>query len=246
MINKTIIALLMITLVFTPLMSTTEYHTILQPTSNGETTISWSIEESPDVPVEWGWSGEGAWMTEEESSMTFRITNITDVVEGTLHIGNLTITTNDTTIARELVIGVWGLTPFFPGLVVPIGDENMQILNETARASAERVSGNYMNGTMIVSEQAIEVDDTSYECITFDYEQDSSGYAQPQITHLAYDCETGVLVWANTSYSFGTPYNLCLSLEMIAPPSPSSILALVGIAVIAVVAIIIIIKVREG
>jgi len=245
MINKTIIALLVTSLVFSPLMASTEYHTSLQPAPDGKTTISWSIEESPDVPFEWGWTGEGAWIAEEGSSMTFRIDNISNSIEGTLHIGNFSVDTNDTTIARELVIGVWGLTPFFPGLVVPIGDANMQNLNETARESAERVSGNFMNGTMSLSKKSIEVHDSDYECITFDYQQDSTGYGEPQITHLAYDLETGVLVWANTSYSFGTPYTLCLSLEMITPPSPNSVFVLMGIAVVAVISLIVIIKVRK-
>lgn len=242
MINKILIPLLVTSLVLSPLMAATDYHTSLQPTPDGKTTISWSIDDSPEVPFEWGWTGEGAWLVEEGSSMTFRIANITDAVGGTLAIGNLTVNTNDTAIARELVIGIWGLTPFFPGLVVPIGEGNMDDLNETARASAERVSGNYMNGTMNVSEETVEVHDTIYDCITFDYEQDPPGN---QITRLAYDLETGVLVWANTSYSFGTSYILCLSLEMITLPVPSSISAVVGIAAVVLIAIIVIIKVRK-
>lgn len=245
MINKTIIALVITSLVFSPIMASTEYHRSLEPTPDGKTTISWNIEESPDVPFEWGWTGEGAWIAEEGSSMTFSIDNISDVIEGTLHIGNLSVDTNDTTIARELVIGVWGVTPFFPGLVVPIGDANMENLNETARESAERVSGNYMNGTMNLSKKTIESHGLEYDCITFDYQQDPTEYGEPQITHLAYDLETGVLVWANTSYSFSTPYTLCLSLEMITSPSPNSVLALIGIAVVSVISLIVIIKVRK-
>ena len=73
----------------------------------GNTTVTWNVIDSPNVPVEWGWTGEGSWFIEEAGTISFTITDIHSDVEGTLQIGNFTIEANNTDIARELVIGVW-------------------------------------------------------------------------------------------------------------------------------------------
>jgi hypothetical protein len=154
-------------------------------------------------------------------------------------------------IARELVYGVWGLTPFFSGLVVKIGEENIAELNETAYASAARVSGNYLNGTMESSYGTVTVNGRSYDCIIFEYEQDSSGYGEPQITYLAYDTETGVLVKGNSSFDFGDPwlpYSLIVELESISTSGIYWTLIVTGtstlIAVVLVIVIVVIMKKR--
>jgi hypothetical protein len=76
---------------------------------------------------------------------------------------------------------------------------------------------------------------TSYDCIIFEYEQDPVSFGEPQLTMLAYDLVTGVMVKANTSYSFGTPYSLVLELEGIYTPSVGPTPLLVGVAIALVV-----------
>jgi hypothetical protein len=119
-------------------------------------------------------------------------------------------------------------------------------LNQTAYASAERSAGNHLNGTMESSFGQVITHDTSYDCIIFEYEQDPVGFGEPQLTMLAYDLATGVMVKANTSYSFGTPYTLILVLEGISVPSVDPTLLWVGVA-IALVAVfaVAIIKIRR-
>lgn len=223
----------------------TDYNDIMFPSFGGNTAISWRVIESPNVPFDWGWTGEGAWITTPDSSMTFSITSIHDAdVEGMLQIGNFTIAANDTDIARELVFGVWGLTPFFPGLVVPVGQTNMDELNSTAYASAMRVQGNYLNGTMQSIYETVTIGTISYECIVFNYEQDSSGFGEPQRTSLAYDTTTGILVRGNTSYSFGEPYSLVVEYDSVIQFGPIFI-ALAGSSIILVLGIVIVLLKRK-
>jgi hypothetical protein len=121
--------------------------------------------------------------------------------------------TSNTDVARELVFGVWGLTPFFPGFVVPVGAENIDSLNETAYSSAARVKNNYLNGTMISHYDQLTIGGEVYDCIIFDYVQDPSGFGEPQVTHLAYDVDSGILVSGNTSVTFDNPYTLHIELS---------------------------------
>ena len=224
-----------------------DYHTSLSPVIDNNTIVTWNVIESPEVAFQWGWTGEGGWIMGNKTQIMFNITHVSTYVRGNLDIGNFSITANNTDIARELVLGVWGLTPFFSGLVVEVGEDKLNDLNETAYASAERVYGNYLNGTMTSIYEQVVIDSGTYNCISFDYVQDSSGYGEPQRTSLAYDTVTGVLVKANTSYSFGTPYILTLELASIIPPSDPMqnilmVYAGVGIAVLVIIVAIIVIK----
>ncbi|MFW9974222.1 MAG: hypothetical protein ACFFDQ_03000 [Candidatus Thorarchaeota archaeon] len=176
-------------------------------------TIEWRVEVAPNDAFNMYYSEAGFWVAENGSSMTFSIQSIGEDIVGRLTIGNISVIANDTEIAKDLTLGVWGTpTEWWPGLIVDVGQESMEILNETAYASAERVSGNYLNGTMTSRYENISVDNTLIECIVFDYEQDSTGFGEPQMTHLAYSLTNGVLIEARTSYSFGVPYNLEISI----------------------------------
>jgi hypothetical protein len=227
------------------------YSSIITPTESGNTIITWNVVDSPEAAVAWGWSGEGAWFVETGGKMNFTVTEVgNNYITGTLGIGNFSIEANNSDIARELVYGVWGLTPFFSGLVVKIGEENLAELNETAYASAARVSGNYLNGTMKSSYGTVNVNSRSYNCIIFEYEQDSSGFGEPQVTYLAYDTETGVLVKGNSSFHFGDPwlpYSLIVELESISVPRIDMTLILVGagVGVVALVIIIVVIMKKK-
>ncbi len=207
-----------------------------------QTTILWNITDCPDVPFAWGWEDEGKWSAEPGDTMSFAVNTTNADVEGELHLGNFSIYANDTDIARELVLGVWGATPFFPGLVIEVDNASIQRMNATAYASAERVKGNYLNGTMESYYSNMTVEVGTFQCIVFAYVQDDSGWGEPQRTTLAYDLETGVLVWGNTSYSFGTPYILTLELKQIAISS-SGINALVVGGSIGAVAVILVLVV---
>lgn len=227
----------------------TGYSSIIQPVGDANTIISWNVLDSPEAAVAWGWTGEGSWFLETDDKINFTVTRVEeDFVTGILGIGNFSMEANNSRIASELVYGVWGLTPFFPGLVVKIGEENLASLNATAYASAERVSGNYLNGTMKSSYGSVSASGRSYNCIIFEYEQDPTGFGDPQVTYLAYDTETGVLVKGNSSYYFGEPwlpYSLVIELESITPPGLDMTIILVGAGVAAAVAIIIIVVILK-
>jgi hypothetical protein len=200
-----------------------DYHPDLTPRDSVPTKITWNVEEAPEVAFSVWFSGTGNWLASPGSQMAFEVDSLNDDVEGELTLGNITLTANDTDIAKDLTLGVWGLTPWLPGLVVKIGETNMETLNQTAYASAERVLGNYLNGTIESSYEAVLSNGISYDCIVFDYEQDPPGFGEPQRTTLAYDTITGVLVKANTSYSFGIPYSLVLELAEIEVYTPTTI-----------------------
>ncbi len=204
------------------------YHDCFTPSEEGNTIVKWNVIDSPLTPVAWGWSGSEKWLVQRDSRITFEVIAVEPEIAGILTIGNLTINANNSQIGTELVLGVWGLTPFFPGLIIPIDDEAVDRLNQTAQDSASRKSGNYMNGSMAVYTEQVVSSNETYHCVVFDYVQDPVGFGEAQKTELKYDLETGVLVFCNTSYSFGTPYILSLEISSIEHPaglsSPDSLL----------------------
>ncbi|MHA2386426.1 MAG: hypothetical protein ACXAEE_09490 [Candidatus Thorarchaeota archaeon] len=242
------ITLIIVTLfLFAPAaMTPTGYNPGLTPRVSVSTRIAWTVDDAPNIAFALFWSGTGAWIAEKDSQMIFDVTRVDDDIEGELTLGNATWTSNDTEIAMDLIIGVWGLTPWFPGFIVEIGDTNIEALNQTAYASAERVAGNYLNGTMESSYEEVVAHGTSYDCIIFEYEQDPVSFGEPQLTMLAYDLVTGVMVKANTSYSFGTPYSLVLELEGIYTPSVGPTPLLVGVAIALVVVLAVAIMKRRS
>jgi hypothetical protein len=227
----------------------TGYSSIIQPVGDSNTIISWNVIDSPEAAVAWGWVGEGSWFVESGDKINFTVTKVEeDYVTGILGIGNFSIVANNSRIASEIVYGVWGLTPFFPGLIVKIGEENLVGLNETAYASAARVSGNYLNGTMVSSYGSVSASGRSYNCIIFEYEQDPTGFGEPQVTYLAYDTGTGVLVKGNSSYYFGEPwlpYSLVIELESIVAPGSDMTLILVGAGAAAAAVVIVIVVILK-
>lgn len=233
------ILILMLSLSLTSVNAAVEdYNPTLVPNPESNPIITWNIIDAPEVPFSLFFSGQAKWIAESSSTLQLRITNIADDVEGEVTLGNATWSGNDTDIAQDLTLGVWGLTPWLPGFVVPIGSSKMTELNITAFASAERISGNYMNGTMNSSYETVVVGDSSYECLVFHYEQDQF-FGEPQITHLAYDTATGVLITANTSYSFGTPYSLVFEISSISTAGMDFTLAVIGGFVIILVFVVI-------
>ena len=82
------------------------------------------------------------------------------------------------------------------------------------------------------------------ECIIFDYEQDPTESGEPQLTHLAYALDTGVLVEARTSYSFGVPYLLELELDLTVSVDPPFIA--IGLVVTVIVVLTVVIATRRS
>jgi hypothetical protein len=207
--------------------------------------ISWTVEEVTNFTM-W-YTGGGYCTAANGSSMQFQPTSIDDDVYGTLFIGNVSVATNNTMIALDLTLGVW--PTWLPGLVVKVGQNNIEALNESAYAAAERTPGNWMNGTMTSRYENISVSLSDVECIVFDYHQDSPG---TQITHLAYSLATGVLVDANTTVTFASTYKLVISFASLEypttvdmPPIPVNIIIWTGLVGGVVLGVIIIIAVQR-
>ncbi|MFW9787968.1 MAG: hypothetical protein ACFFE2_07715 [Candidatus Thorarchaeota archaeon] len=175
--------------------------------------IDWDVSIASDFTM---WYTEGGYChVVNDSIMSFSVNSIDNEVSGTLEIGNVTVATNDTMVALDLTLGIW--PSWLTGLFVEIGQEKIDSLNETAYAAAERVSGNWMNGTMSSRYEDIVVNQETYSCIVFDYEQDPPG---TQVTHLAYSTATGLLVEADTSVTFGSTFRLVFSLREVRTPPP--------------------------
>jgi hypothetical protein len=222
-------------IIVTPVSAAGNYSDTLSPGILGNTTVRWKVTQTPAVPFGLFWMGSGYWIAENNSMMSFTITSLNGDVSGVLSLGNLTSTTNNTDIAKDLTLGVWGATPFLPGLVVKVGNSELSLLNYTAYRSAERTVGNYLNGTMKSSYAQVGAAGATYDCITFTYVQDNTSFGEPQRTYLAYDVTTGVLVKANTSYSFRVRYAFAMELYEILEPLRFVPVAVISVAVVAVV-----------
>ena len=209
-----------------------------------DSTITWQVKKAPSVGFDMYWSEGGGWIADNDSLMMFTVSNIGEDIEGSLTLGNLTVAANDTEIAKDLTLGVWGATAWLPGLFVKIGQSNIDSLNETAYAAAERVQYNYLNGTMTSRYDNVTIGSVTIECIIFDYEQDPSGFGEPQVTHLAYALDTGVLVEASTSYSFGVPYLLELELDLTVSVDPLFVTVGIAVTVIVIIAVAVVMKRR--
>jgi len=175
----------------------------IHPVQDANTVVKWEVTHAPESAFSMYFTGAGNCLIDNESTISFTVGSINDDVSGLLSVGNVSIMTNDTDVSRDLVLGVGIFSLFEPGLFVKAGASNIDILNESAFAAAARVSGNFMNGTMISTYENVTVGQVEYEAITFDYVQDTPFAGDPQRTRLTYAIATGVLLYANTSYWFG-------------------------------------------
>ncbi len=246
------ITLVMLVLQLNMVSTAAGYSNVLQPTDYGNTLITWSVIDAPETAFGWwglDYTPHGNWLAEDNSKMTFEVTSIGDsnaYLTGVLTLGNLTMTTNNTDIGYNLVLGLSGLMTWYPGVAIPTGASSIEAQNQTAYVAAERVAGNWLNGSIDAWYENIPVGGTQYECIVWDFAQDATGYGQPQLTTLAYDIETGVLVQSNSTYTFDEPYILVLELESIQVPQPPIDLGLIAIiSGILVVALIVVVVVKR-
>ena len=210
------------------------------------TAVIWDVEIATNFSM---YYTDGGYCTvENESTMSFAISSVDDEVSGFLELGNVTVETNDTMIALDLTLGIW--PSWLTGLFVEVGEENINNLNETAYAAAERVSGNWMNGTMSSHYENITVGQVEYTCIVFDYEQDPPG---TQVTHLAYTLTEGILIEADTSVTFGSTFRLKVTLRELGIPGPvdmtvdlGSLIIISGIIGGGLLAIVVLVKIGKS
>jgi len=184
----------------------TAYAIEIQPAEDLVITAIWNIIDAPMEPFESFWTGGGYWDVSPPDNMTFKIGGINDEVTGSLGLGNMTVLTNDTMIARDLTLGVWGVVEFSPGLFIKTGSSNIELLNSTAFEAVQRVKWNYLNGTMNSYYDNYEIRGVKQDCIVFEYQQDPTASGTPQYTQLVYSLSTGILLYGNTSYYFGEPF----------------------------------------
>ena len=217
------------------------YAVDIQPVEDASTVAKWEVTHAPESAFSMYFTGAGNCLIENGSTISFSVGSIDEDVEGFLSVGNVSILTNDTDVARDLVLGVGIFSPFEPGLFVKVGVSNIDALNTSAFAASARVSGNFMNGTMISTYENVTIGEIEYETIIFDYEQDTPFAGNPQKTRLIYDIASGVLLYANTSYWFGEgfePYWLEIEFLEIAheggylPPESLYIIAIASVILI--------------
>jgi hypothetical protein len=231
-------ALLLIGMMLLFSVSVTNLATSYSSYVENQTIMTWHVEEITDFTM-W-YTGGGYCTALNGSSMEFQVASVDDEVFGLLSIGNVSVAANDTMIALDLTLGVW--PTWLPGLFVEVGQNNIEDLNESAYAAAERVAGNWMNGTVVSRYENISIGLTIQECIIFDYQQDPPG---TQVTHLAYSLSSGVLVEANTTVTFSSTYRLVTYLSSIDYPTtvdmtvdPRIMIALAGVLAVIVVSFI--------
>ncbi|KXH76283.1 MAG: hypothetical protein AM326_07460 [Candidatus Thorarchaeota archaeon SMTZ-45] len=229
--KQKITLLLVITLFIFPAgveAQTNDYSSFVAP----GTRVTWEVSVGTNFTM-W-YSGGGYCVVENESEMIYDISHVNEDVYGSLYLGNVTVAANDTVVALDLTLGIW--PAWLTGLFVEVGQENIDSLNASAYAAAERVAGNWMNGTIDSLYANYDIGQTTQECIEFHYYQDPPG---TQITHLVYSLETGVLVRAETMVTFGSVYRLVIALQEINRPV-SMILVIGFIGAGALVAIVIV------
>lgn len=227
--KNVILSLVLVAILMVPFLpsNVSGYSDIIGPSEAGHTVLTWTVVEAPEAPVSWlnqSFAVLANWSAQSGDTIVFEPTErgpSDSYLEGVLIIGEIDfiMTANNSLVAYNLVLAISNFaSPWEPGLVIPTGTANIEAENISAYSASERVYGNYLNGTIESKYENLNVGGRVYECIVWDYVQDPSGFGEPQRTNLAYDLATGVLVRANTSLNFGTPYNLVLELDSIQPP----------------------------
>ena len=223
----------------------------IYPVEDASTVVKWEVTHAPESVFSMYFTGAGYCLIENGSTMSFSVGDVNEDFSGLLSVGNVSIMANDTDVARDLVLGVGIFSSFEPGLFVNAGPSNIDTLNDSAYAAAARVSGNYMNGTMSSTYENMTIGDTEYEAIIFDYVQDTPFAGDPQRSRLTYDIDSGVLLYANTSYWFGegfAPYWLEIEFIELAYEGgyyPPTILITIVIGVVMVMLLVVIMVVRR-
>ncbi len=204
--------------------SAVPYSSAVTPTPFVTPSLKWTITNVTNQVVEWGWGTGSYWKANKSGPVTFEIAAIQDnEVHGQFTIGNLTLLTNDSRIAIELVFSIWfNSSIWFPGLVSHL---DWAAVDQEATAS---VSG-WMAGELEIR--------TSIATKTYIYHQGDNGN---QNTTLIYDIRTGVLLEAYTEFFFFNDYHLGLLLIRSTRYFTFPALFLVGITTLVVVVVLLV------
>ncbi len=210
--------------------STVLYSDSVTPTPFVNPSLKWAITNVTDEVVGWGWGTGDYWKASESQQVTFEIAAIQDnEVHGQFTIGNLTLLTNDSRIAIELVFCIWfNMSVWFPGLVSHL---NWAAVDQEAIASV----GGWMAGDLEIR--------TTTVSKTYIYHQGDFGN---QNTTLIYDIRTGVLQEAYTEFFFMNDYHLGLQLVQSALFLTLPAIFIAGItALVIVVVLLVLIRKRK-
>lgn len=205
----------------TSAQSTAPYSANVTPSPLVTPVLKWTITNVTERPVGWGWGGDLFWQAQASQLVVFEVHEIRDdEVHGIFTIGNLTLPTNDSRIAGELMFSIW---PWFTGLVSHL---DWETVDQTAIDSAT----GWMEGDIEIR--------TSTTTKTYIYHQGSLGN---QNTTLVYDINTGILQAAYSEFLIAEDYHLGLQLVQGALfLTPITIIVLIGIIVVVLIVIVII------
>ncbi len=223
---KTIITLCFILVLSTVLLSVQPvtaqapaYAPGLYPNAFTSPKLHWRITNVTDEVVEFGFGSGTYWEVQTGQELTFKIQEIAnDELHGFLTIGNLTLPSNDSRIAAELVFSIW---PWFPGLVSHL---DWDAVDQAATAATTSF---YMNGSLEIL--------TTSTTKSYVYHQGPWGN---QNTTLVYDLGTGILQAGYTEFFFLNDYHLGIEF-MILTQSSTSLVTLLFVTVLMIALIII-------
>lgn len=201
--------------------NTTQYSVNVTPSPLVTPVLKWTITNVTERAVGWGWGGDLFWQAHTGQLVVFEVHEIRDdEIHGLFTIGNMTLPTNDSRIAGELMFSIW---PWFTGLVSHL---NWAAVDQAASDSAT----GWMEGDMEIR--------TSATTKTYIYHQGSYGN---QNTTLVYDTNTGILQAAYSEFFFAEDYHLGLQLVQASLfLTPLTLIVLTGIVIIGLVLIIIV------
>ncbi len=174
-------------------------------------TFEWQVTNSnPNITIAWYNSSFqliGKVLISNNSRINLTITainesNMASPVTGKITIGNLTTEAAMSEIAGALVLSIY---PWYPGL---LAYPNWTYQENQAKTAA---NGQYLRGTLTISNITYQYGSTSRKAIKFLYQQDPN--LGNQNTTLIYDISTGVLLEGFTELKFTEYYVLGLRLE---------------------------------
>jgi hypothetical protein len=161
----------------------------LYPDAFNTSKLHWRISNVTDEVVEFGFGSGTFWQAQAGHAVSFEIQEIANYeLTGLFTIGNLTLPTNDSRIAAELVFSIW---PWFPGLVSHLD------WNTVDQAATEAAASFFMNGSLDIHD--------GLSTKTYNYHQGPWGN---QNTTLVYDINSGILLSAYTEFFFLNDYHL--------------------------------------
>ena len=181
--------------------------------------LHWRITNVTNEAVEFGFGSGQFWHARVGQALTFDIYEKThDEISGIFTIGNLTIPSNDSRIAAEIVFSIW---PWFPGLISHLD------WSDVDQQATDAATSFYMNGSLDIQ--------TTSTTKSYIYHQGPWGN---QNTTLVYDLVTGILLSAYTEFFFLNDYHLGIEFIILTQnPTNLTTLLFVAIFVVAIITV---------